>query len=404
MQAMQAGLFLSSYGNFAVILERQFGWSKTALSAGYSLTRFESALLGPAQGWALDRFGTKLVMRIGVVMMSLGFFAFSQIQNGLHFAGALAFLAVGTSLSGFLSVTTAVVRWFERKRARALSVASMGFAFGGAMAPVVVFSLDRIGWRWTVGLSGIIVAVIGWPMSSVFDGNPVDRGQHVDGVNPDDVVLEGKAEGVSDVHLTARQAIKTRAFWMISLGHGFALLVVGSVMAHLSLYLTEEQGYSLQEASIVGGAIPLVQLLGMVLGGQLGDRVNKRLLASIAMAGHMVGLLLLTYATGPVMIWLFVPLHGLAWGIRGPLMQALRADYFGSTYFGQIMGFSSMIVMMGTVGGPLLAGVLADRTGSYQIGFTIIALVAGMGTVFFVLATPPNIAEVAQPDLVTTDS
>ena len=71
-------------------------------------------------------------------------------------------------------------------------------------------------------------------------------------------------------------------------------------------------------------------------------------------------------------------------------MQALRADYFGSTSFAKIMGLSSVIVMMGMMGGPLVAGILADRTGSYQLGFTVLALMAGVGMVFFILATPPR--------------
>lgn len=391
MQAMQAGLFLSSYGNYAVVLNQQFGWSKTMLSVGYSATRFESALLGPFQGWALDRFGTRRIMRIGVVLMSLGFFAFSQIQNLWHFILTLVLLAVGTSLSGFLSVTTALVRWFERKRARALAIGSMGFAIGGASAPGVVFLLERIGWRWTLFLAGVVVALLGWPVAGMMDGQPSDRDQFVDGIDPATIEPSAtRAEGVSDVHLTANEAIRTRAFWMISLGHASALLVVGSVMAHLSLYLTEEQGFTLQQASLVGGAVPLLQLVGMVLGGQLGDRVNKRLLACLAMGGHLAGLVLLTYASARWMIWAFVPLHGIAWGVRGPLMQALRADYFGSSHFGKIMGFSSVIVMAGTAGGPLLVGTLADSTGTYQLGFTIVTFAAAFGILFFILATPPK--------------
>jgi MFS family permease len=71
------------------------------------------------------------------------------------------------------------------------------------------------------------------------------------------------------------------------------------------------------------------------------------------------------------------------------MMQAMRADYFGRTYYGTIMGFSSMIVMLGMIAGPLVAGILRDRTDSYQMGFTILALLAGLGSIFFWLATPP---------------
>ncbi len=390
LQALQATFFIQGYGQYAVVLERQFGWSKTFLSAGYAMNRAESGLLGPLQGWLLGRFGPLAVMRSGVVLMSGGLIGLSQMQGKVAFLAALLVTAVGASLSGFLSVTTATVRWFERKRARALSLSGMGFGIGGALIPLLVFSLERFGLRWTLAGSGIIFFFIGMALISIFDGTPESRGQHVDGIDPADMPEEQfRAEGVSDVHFTAAQALRTRAFWMISLGHASALLVVGAVIAHLSLYLTSEQGYSLQRASFVAGALPIVQLTGNLLGGYLGDRMNKRILASIAMLGHMVGLLLLAFATSRWMIWMFVPVHGLAWGVRGPLMQALRADYFGSTSFGQIMGFSSLIVMFGTVGGPLVAGILADSTGSYRTGFTILALLAGAGLSFFVLATPP---------------
>jgi len=71
-------------------------------------------------------------------------------------------------------------------------------------------------------------------------------------------------------------------------------------------------------------------------------------------------------------------------------MQALRADYFGASSFGFIMGLSSLIVMLGTVLGPIIAGVLADVTGSYRLGFIVLAVLAALGMMFFVLATPPN--------------
>ncbi|MEL6981974.1 MAG: MFS transporter [Actinomycetota bacterium] len=398
IQALQSGLLTQAFGNYAVLLQRQFGWNKTSFSLAFSLMRAESGLLGPAQGWALERYGTKRIMQLGVILLGAGMVGLSQIQELWHFFLALGVAAVGASLSGFLSITAATVQWFERNRAKALSLSGTGFAIGGIVTPGVVWVLRTLGWRWTAALSGLVIVVIAYPLSALFGSTPQDRGEHVDGIDPDELPPDrARAEGVSDVHFTARDAVRTRAFWMISLGHGTALLVVGAVIAHLALYLTTEQGFTLQEASFVGGAMPLMQFVGQLAGGVLGDRMNKRILASGAMIGHMVGLLLLTYATSNWMIWLFVPLHGLAWGIRGPLMQALRADYFGSTSFAQIMGISSLIVMMGMMGGPLVAGILADQTGSYQLGFTVLAIMAGLGMMFFILASPPRPPTPAEP-------
>ena len=74
------------------------------------------------------------------------------------------------------------------------------------------------------------------------------------------------------------------------------------------------------------------------------------------------GLLVLTYAVDVWMVVLFVLAHGLAWGIRAPLQQSLRADYFGAASFGAILGFSSLLVMIGNSGGPVLEGFTVDQT------------------------------------------
>jgi MFS family permease len=81
--------------------------------------------------------------------------------------------------------------------------------------------------------------------------------------------------------------------------------------------------------------------------------------------------------------------HGTAWGLRGPFMQAIRADYFGRSSIGMIIGLSSLIIVFGQIGGPILAGVFADWTGNYRMGFTILAALAGVGSLFFLMAKPP---------------
>jgi sugar phosphate permease len=390
IQAMQSGLVMQAFNNYAVLLREQFGWSSTTVALAFAMTRAESGLLGPAQGWMIDRFGPRNVMRVGTVLFGVGLILFSQLQGLGTFYAFYLLVALGSSLGGFLSVTTAIVNWFERKRATALAISQSGFAIGGLMTPLVAYSLTEYGWRETAFASGIAVIVIGLPLAQMIHHRPSDIGEHVDGIPPEE--LEGMAEldkSISQVHFTASEAIRTRAFWYISLGHASALLVVGALMANLSQYLTREQGMTLQEASFIGGALPLMQMGGQFLGGYYGDRMNKRLLTSLAMFGHSAGLLVLTYAVNDLMIWAFVPLHGLAWGIRGPLQQALRADYFGSTSFGTIMGFSSLIVMTGMISGTLLASVIADATGEFTIGFTILAVASAIGSLFFMFAKPP---------------
>lgn len=388
--ALQSMIWVQGFGNLAVVLRDQFGWSKTFFSVAFAITRLEGALLGAPLGWAFHKYNLGTIMRVGAVLQLVGFLVISQINTRAQFMAAMITIGAGATLAGFLTITASVVTWFERKRARALSYSSMGFAIGGFCGPVMVFGFTTFGWRWTMAVAGTILAGVVWYLAAII-GVPIeDTGQPIDGIDPKDVVDERRAEGVQDAHFTAAEAFRTRAFWMIALGHGFALLVVSSVMAHLTLYLTEDRGFTPTRAAIVAGLVPLFQFVGTAAGGVLGDRFNKRLIASIAMMAHGLGLLALTYGTHWVMIGLFVVLHGLAWGARGPQMSALRADYFGTTEFGAIMGVSSMIITAGSIGGPLLAGWLADRTGDYTLGFTLISVLTILGFIFFVFATPPT--------------
>jgi MFS family permease len=192
------------------------------------------------------------------------------------------------------------------------------------------------------------------------------------------------------VDFTPGEAVRTRAFWCLALGHGAALLVVSAVMVHLIVHVTERLGYTLQQGAAVLALMTAVQLAAQLGGGWAGDRFSKRAICVGCMVAHALGLLLVAHATAFWMVAGFAVLHGAAWGIRGPLMSALRADYFGTASFGTIAGFSSMIVMLGMMFGPLIAGMVADRTGSYVPGFQILAGLAALGSIAFVFATPPE--------------
>jgi len=388
--ALQSLVWSQGYGNIAVVLEKQFGWSKTFLAFGASLRSAEAAVLGVPLGVALKRYNIKLIMRAGAVAQTVGFLILSQIQNQAGFIVAVAVITIGGTLAGFLTITATVVGWFERKRARALSFSSMGFAVGGVCGPLMVWGFRVFGWRWTVAVAGTVLGAAVWKLAGTMGVRREDTGEHVDGVDPLDIVTGPRAEGVQDAHFTTGEAVRTHSFWMIALGHGSALLVVSSVITLLPLYLTEDRGFSAGKAALIAGIVPLFQFIGTFTGGYLGDRFNKRLIAGTAMLMHGSGLLAMVYFDSWITIGVFVVLHGLAWGARGPQMAALRADYFGSSSFGPIMGISSLIITVFAVAGPVLAGFLADRTGDFKLGFTILSLGTIVGFVFFVFATPPK--------------
>jgi sugar phosphate permease len=390
MLFLQSALLLQSFGAYVAVLRDDRGWSKTALAGAAALHQLEAAILGPALGWFIDRFGSQGVIRTGVLMLGAGFMLLSQIGTLLGFYGAFVVVALGASFCGFFPLNVALIHWFEKKRARALSMQGLGLALGGIFVPVVAWSMTTFGWRATAFASGLIVIVVGWPLAMIYRRRPEDYGETVDGLPAAGTPAGGAAPEPDTRDFTAREAIRTPAFWLLSLGHGFALFVVSAVNVHAITHMKEGLGYSVEQASLVITLMTLAQIAGLAIGWTIGDRADKRLIAAACMLGHMAGLLALTYAVAVPMLIAFALLHGAAWGLRGPFMQALRADYFGRSAIGMILGLSFMIIVIGQVGGPLLAGYLADVTGNYRAGFTVLALLAGLGSMFFVLARRPE--------------
>ena len=231
----------------------------------------------------------------------------------------------------------AIIHWFEKFRARALSVLSLGLALGGVFVPVVAWAMQTWGWRPTAFGSGVLAILFGWPLARVFRRRPEDVGETIDGLPPAGST-EGRPDNPGEREFTARQALRTSAFWLLSLGHGFALLVVYAVSVHAITHMKEGLGYTLAEASLVITLMTVSQVGGVLVGWTIGDRYEKRYVAATCMVMHSAGLLMLTYASGIAMLIAFAILHGGAWGLRGPFMQALRADYFGRRSIGMILG------------------------------------------------------------------
>jgi sugar phosphate permease len=392
LQFLQAGLVTQAFGAYLAVLAEEQGWSKTALSGAAALQQMEVALLGPVLGWLLDRFGPKGFVRAGVGVFGAGLCLLSQVQSLPAFYGAFIVIALGSSLCGFFPLNVALIHWFERKRARALSAMSFGLAFGGIMVPLVAQSLTTFGWRSTALASGIFAIVVGLPLAFVIRNSPREHGEFVDGIPPEKPSETSPGHEKLDAtrDFTAREALHTSAFWLISLGHGFALFVVHAVSVHAITHLKEGLGYSVAAASLVISLVTIFQIVGVLLGWAIGERYKKRLIAAACMLAHALGLLLLTYAVSLPMVVAFAVLHGTAWGLRGPFMQAMRADYFGRSAIGMILGLSFMIIVVGQVGGPIIPGIFADITGDYRLGFTIIAILSALGSGFFLLARKPK--------------
>ncbi len=406
VQALQAALFQGAFGVYAPFWMAEFGWSRTTISLIHSLQRTESGLLGPINGWLINRFGPQRLTSVGLALMGGAMVALGFATGIGTFVAAFLVMAVGASFCGILSLMTIVVNWFERRRATAMALAGLGMSIGGLTAPLLATLIVNYGWRGVSIGSGLLLLALTLPLGRLLISEPEAVGLRPDGAVDGPSLAPSVAHGPTSGDLAGskvaepkgraavpatRRALRSRAFWLMSIGHSNALAIVGAVGVHFVIFAQEVVGLSVTAAAALLTLMTVCSMVGQATGGMLGDKLDKRWLAGAAMLLHAGAMAILAFAPGGVGAAAAVVIHGLAWGTRGPLMGPLRADYFGRAAFAMVMGFSSMIVTVGSVLGPLAVGLFADGTGGYVWGFGLLTVVGLVGAAaFFLLEAPPR--------------
>ncbi len=275
-------------GVWVKALELHFGWSRTQLTGAFSLAQLEGSFIGPVVGFFIDRLGSRRMVLIGLLGIGVGFILFSSTTNLAVFYLSFAVLMLGSAAGTWLPLMTALNRWFVRRRGIAMGIAGGGYFLGGVLAaPVLAWAVNpaHIGWRASALWIGIIFLVVAWPLSRSIRNRPEQYGQHPDG-DPFPApaqARESAAPGVGAAgdtarrsDFTVRQAVRTRAFWLITFGHGLSSMLVATMTVHLVPMLTD-QGLSLQMAANVWATLMGVGVLFQLIGGYVGDRVPKNL-------------------------------------------------------------------------------------------------------------------------------
>ncbi|MBI4297130.1 MAG: MFS transporter [Chloroflexi bacterium] len=381
-------------GAFFRRLVEDLGTTRTALSGALSLSQLETGLLGPLEGVLIDNLGPRLVMAIGSVIFGVGFMALAFVHSVPAFYVVFLVMALGSSLASYLPMVACLNNWFVRKRALALGIAMTGSSIGGILVPGLAWSIISFGWRHTAFGAGLIVIAAGLPIALLMRRRPEDYGLLPDGATTPGVESspkEARGSGAREVTgLTAAQAVRTPAFWLINASQSLALMITGAVSVH-QIAAFEDMGLSLQMAATVVSVSTTVGIVGRLGGGVLGDRWDKRLALACVYAMESVGIFILANVRTLGMALLYAVTFGLADGARGPLVVALRGDYFGRRSFATIMGLGGLIITAGTAWGPVLAGYMYDLRRSYTLAFVAMASVNLLGPVMIMLAKKPSV-------------
>ncbi len=384
--ALSSGFGMLGLGVFFLPVQESFGVSKTALSGAFSLARFETALLGPVQGFLIDRLGARRIMFAGVGMMGAGFMLLGSASNLIWFYVIfVGLIAVGQSIGLSSPVFATVVNWFVRRRTKALALVLSGTALGGLIVPGIGWSIGEFGWERTALMSGFFIWGVGFPLAALMRFRPEPYGYYPDGLPPvEPEPAAGVAAGLDG--FTVRAALHSASFWLINGGFALRMVSTTAVPVHLVAFLVEDLEFSTARGSFYLGLIGLLGLGGRVAFGMLGDIAPKRYGLSAAILVQAASLAMLAVAGGNLLVLVALTLFATGHAGGGPTYLALQGEYFGRRNFATISGFGSTVILAGAVSGPILAGVLADNIGDgYRYAwatFAVIALVSGIGLAF----------------------
>jgi MFS family permease len=306
---------------------------------------------------------------------------FSRVQNVFAYYGAYIVLATGFSFGGFTPAVTAVNSWMRHRRATGISIVIGGSSLGGALVPALAWGITAHGWRMTslgIGIVSIASAPIFYLLLS--KKPPVDQ--------PAPRPRPGRRVNPSGPDFTAGEALRTKAFWLISISHTLANLSTATISAHVVLHLTDV-GLSLAKASTVVPVFAVIGFTFQIVGGLVGDRVDKRYPTSVFLAIQAASMVALAYVTDYPSALLFAVLWGIGFGGRTPMLHAMRGDYFGTKAFGTILGLSGLLMAVGMTAAPFLVGLAFDIQGTYRWAFIAVAAACAAGGGLILFATRP---------------
>ncbi len=399
-------------GTFLVALQREFGWSRTVLSGAFSLSRAQGAVIGPIEGWLIDKVGNRRMILFGYLLMAFGFLMFSQVGNNafwsvgpfgiksgvLQFYIAFITISLGSGVGGWLAIMAMLNNWFVRHRSLAIATSMSGIHFGGLLVPVLAFAIELYGFRLTTFGIAIFLTLLILPVFTLLRDRPEDMGLHPDGERPGarQRTERGAEQSVSDdddePEFTAMQALRTRAFWILTIVHMSSSVSIVTLALHLAPKLTD-MGMSLSGAGTIVLMYTIIALPAQFVAGWLADRVPKPPLIFLFILLQGIAISIVAVMDHIYLALVFALLYGIGFGGRIPLLTSIRGEYFGRKAFATIMGLSQVPNNICMIFAPLFAGFMFDTTGTYFIPFAFFGLLNVLGAFLMLTVKRPQMQE-----------
>ena len=390
-----SGLTQVVLGGVQVYITDESGWDDGSLAFAATLGTWLSGAIAPIIGRLADRFGPRWLMPLGLIVAGIAFFVIAGSDSVWQFyAGYVIGRAVSNPVLVGLVPRTAAVNFFRRRRNIALAMVSTFRPISGAInIQIIALIAAHQGWRAAYRYLGVMSLILILPVILFVRRTPEDIGLLPDGVNPatDEPTASSSRPRIliSEFSWTAKEAVRTGAFWLLLTITALGTLASSAVGFSLVPFLVQDGGLSIQASA---GVLSLGTFLAVanIFWGYLADRITPRrcLILMMIGAGLMMAFLLTVDSVGEALI--FAVVWGVFSGGLGSLENMVLAGYFGRGSYGTILGVFSPLQMVALGLGPGLASVARTLAGDFYPLYVAMGAAYFISAVLMYIAKPPR--------------
>jgi len=391
-------LAFPAYGSSVInaYMVEDLGLDRRMLGLMVSVYMMMSGLPGPLVAKYVNRFGVRKTLVTGSLILMAGALGMATIVNSgpmaVVFFGFLVGLGVVTG--GALAAQTGTAFWFIRRRALAIAIILSAGGIGGFIATrllnyvIAEYQDWRVGW-WVIGLMALISVVV----AALFvKEKPEDLGQLPDGGAAGDGAAEARKS--IKVHITTEtwtfsEVLRSPVLWLLltsSLGMSAGFT---QVMAHAIPHMKDIGNVGDVPANTFSFVV-VSTLLGKLLLGVFGDRIDPRYLWALTAAVFGIGLLVLIDANTALELNVFAVCIGIGFGGGLVCMMTVLSNYFGSAAYASVIGITLAVQTTIGAAASFATGDIYERFGSYTTAFIGAATLCFAGALLLIFIRPPS--------------
>ena len=342
-----------SFAAFFAAFAAEFDAQRADVSLVFGLSGGVYFVFGAGGGMLADRFGPRLVTSAGMVLIAAGLLLGSAAQ-GMSTVYAAYGVGVGLGIALVYTPSIGCVQpWFKQRRGLAAGLASAGIGAGTVVVPLAAAAaIDALQWRDAMRALAAAVLVVGLAATLLLKRAPVAG------------AAAGAAQAVRIPGATLREALHDRRFWWLYASVVLAAPGMFIPFAHVSA-AARDLGIDAPRAVGLVGLIGIGSLVGRFVIGALADRIGRLLTLLLMQLSSGLALIVWLGAGGYAALAVFALWFGLSYGGIVSLLPALCMDLFGARAVAGIIGTLYTGAALGNLAGPVLAGAVFDRSGSY---------------------------------------